>query len=69
MKGVGTVSGGYLKEKYGAAWESLYPGCNLCATRIGLDDIAVLIDMGKGNRGGFDVWFCESCARERNLIW
>jgi len=45
-----------------------YPECNWCDTELSNPDtlLVMLTQVGASSPMG---WVCESCARERNLIW
>ena len=63
------MNGRAIRDKYGESWDGALAQCSNCGRDHELDSQVNLIDMGGGRLGGFDEWFCESCARERGLIW
>ena len=69
VRAVGTMNGRAIRDKHGKSWGGALAQCSNCGSDHELDSQVNLIDMDGVGLDGFDHWFCESCARARNLIW
>ena len=68
IKGITTVEKGWFGINNREPLETRYPACFWC----GLDQenpSALLVTVKISDEIKTSGWFCESCARERNLIW